>query len=70
MGGATSKLRRLSANFKNCSDLSLDRAGFDPLGGPDVLNRNADRFVGDLIRVIAPAALTGDYFRNRARTPA
>src|SRR4051812_14108152 len=59
-----SSLTRLPADFKNRPDLRRDRAGFDPLGGPDILNGHADRFViSDLRCILTTGTLAGDDLR-------
>src|SRR5262252_2204659 len=56
-----SKMNRVAADFEHRSDPGRNGPGFDPLCGPKVLDRNADRLVvGDLLRSLAPGALPGD----------
>src|SRR5262249_58759713 len=56
-----SKTNRVAADFEHGSDSGRNGTGFDPLCGPKVLDRNADRFVvGDLLRRLTPGALPGD----------
>src|SRR3982074_2204518 len=60
-----SSLTRLPADFKNRPDVRRDRAGFDPLGGLDILNGHADRFViSDLICILTTGTLAGDHLRD------
>src|SRR5262249_41087539 len=62
MPNAASDLNGAAADFDERPDLRLDRAGLDALRGPEVLDRNADRFViGDLVRAFTPWAPAGDH---------